>query len=405
MSQHRSYQTTILQVGVIVVIVTVAAGLVLPAMQGAREAARRMSCSSNLRQFGIGLLNYEYSYKKLPSLSAGFGLPDTEVGSSPYLISKNSISPNAGRWSGFVGMIPMFESSTTYNEIVSGYKERSHDKSVVVFGPYGQFSNGWATPKDQWYKPVTVQRDWFRCPSDPWRHDDVSIPVPGRVNYAFNLGDSQVGQSLISLEQVVTRGPFMRGKQLNLSDIRDGTSNTIMFGEIATSNRDVSIPRSGRVTVMIQGITNGSVSPSPDRPLQGIDIEKCRKTATAGYYRDLDSKVLFETHGTRWLDALPCYTGFTTINPPNSSSCADSLEGEGIYTAGSYHKGACHVLMFDNSIKLIPDDIDTSTPSGYHSPGIRYDPDEEGWEKSDNWDSKDSVGVWGDLGTRGLHDD
>lgn len=34
-----------------------------------------------------------------------------------------------------------------------------------------------------------------------------------------------------------------------------------------------------------------------------------------------------------------------------------------------------------------------------------YDPDEEGWEKSDNWDSKDSVGVWGDLGTRGLHDD
>jgi len=392
-----------LQVGVIVAIVAVIAGLLFPAIQGAREASRRMSCSSNIRQFGIGLLNYEYSYKKLPSLSAGFGLPAPDIGVSPFAISKNSISPNAGRWSGVIGMIPMLESSSLYNKIDSSFKGRDKNGIEIVFGPYGQYPNGWATPRDRWYAPVLFQFGFSRCPSDPWRSDQVTVPTLGRTNYAFNLGDSQVGQSSISLDQIVTRSAFMRGKQLNLSDIDGGTSNTIMFGEIATSNRDVATPRSGRSPVRIQGVTNGSLSSNPDRPTEGINIDACRKSAVAGRYKDIDKKYLYETQGTRWLDSLPCYTGFTTINPPNSPSCSNGFEGDGIYTAGSYHVGGCHVITFDNSVKLVSSEIDTATPEGYYSPGIMYDPKKEGWIKTANWDSKGSVGVWGELGTRG-HD-
>ena len=57
--------------------------------------------------------------------------------------------------------------------------------------------------------------------------------------------------------------------------------------------------------------------------------------------------------------------------------------------------------MFDNSVKFIPNEIDTGkTKSGFYSPGIAYDSKKLGWEKTANWDAKDVEGIWANLETR-----
>ena len=297
--------------------VIVLAAVLFPAVSQSREAARRMTCSSNLRQLGVAVLGYAYSYKKLPAQCVGYGLMNAE--------RPTSAMPTAGRWSGIVGLIPFMEVAAVFNHIDAGFSVKTPNGDEIDYGPYGQ-RNGtsWATPGDLEYPVVSSRFGSLRCPSDPgnalW--STPRKPSLARISYAFNLGDSQVGQNRISIDQITTRGAFMRGRQLTLSDITDGEANTIMFGEIATTSRDLSSPMdSDQKKSRVQGVVYGELSPSIEEPLNGIDVKGCRATVQVGYYINVTGKQLYETRGVRWLDALACYTGFTTIIEPNGASC------------------------------------------------------------------------------------
>ncbi len=115
----------------------------------------------------------------------------------------------------------------------------------------------------------------------------------------------------------------------------------------------------------------------------------------------------FQRRGTRWADGIAVYSGVNTIIGPNGASCSDVAntngEGEGIYSASSYHFGGAHVVMFDNAVKFIPNEIDTTNndPSptanttDYYAPGYLN----TGGVRTVNWTSPSPFGTWGAMGS------
>ncbi len=95
---------------VVIAIIGVLAGLLLPAIQQAREAARRMTCSSNIRQLGVAVLGYEYAYKILPARGVGWGRANNTI-------NFGNTSTNT-RYSGYIGILPFMEQSVLYNKSI-----------------------------------------------------------------------------------------------------------------------------------------------------------------------------------------------------------------------------------------------------------------------------------------------
>ncbi len=101
MTCHKRRAFTLVELLVVIAIIGILVGLLLPAVQAAREAARRMSCSNNLKQIGLATLNYESTHKKF-LLGVWPQMGQSTDGSSRYT-SYNSvnISPSSGHWTGF----------------------------------------------------------------------------------------------------------------------------------------------------------------------------------------------------------------------------------------------------------------------------------------------------------------
>jgi prepilin-type N-terminal cleavage/methylation domain-containing protein len=428
---------TLVELLVVIAIIGILAGLLLPAIQQAREAARRMSCSSNIRQFGIATLNYEYSYKLLPPFAAGFGLANpragmSQLGTAPHIMTTvgGQAYSVAANFTGLVGLLPMMEQQALFNKINSGFTQRvGATQTVEELGPFGQVV-GTTTWRPVWevaYSPTRTQVGFFRCPSDPGRINPASATSVARINYVFNMGDSIAGVQVASLDDTLTRGPFPRGFQLPLSSVTDGTSNTIMFGEIATSNGGVAnAPNnngSPAINPQIQGraIIGIANENSPGFTGSGIavpsvSVNLCKVTTRGGIYPtpSTGTSLFSHTSGNAWMRAALAWTGFQTIIGPNGASCINpggaatnhQEAASAIRSSGSYHFGGAHVVTFDNSVKFIPNEIDTTNTAPGSLATDYYAPGRTGAAgQTPNWNSPSPFGVWGAMGTRGVGDD
>ncbi|QDV71149.1 Type II secretion system protein G precursor [Rosistilla carotiformis] len=297
---------TLVELLVVIAIIGILVGLLLPAVQAAREAARRMSCSNNVKQLGIALHNYHDTYLAMPARQGG---PNWTGGSAT----------GTPRWSAFVGLLPFMEQQPRYDQITSGGYHVWH--SNANSGYVGEI-------------------DSFICPSDGLFSaaggDRAAMYSP--LNYGLNMGDNYNISVDASRPDQGVRGLFGYLMYLNFSAITDGLSNTIAMSETLIS------PDSSRLGRAVANSTNNPLA--------------CRAYLVNGQYTSGSLIAQFRCHGQRWQDGRPGYCAVTTILPPNSATCSTQAGG-GIYSSSSRHPGGIQALLADGSVRFITETIDT----------------------------------------------
>ncbi|PHQ31961.1 DUF1559 family PulG-like putative transporter [Rhodopirellula bahusiensis] len=399
-SQRRN-GFTLLELLVVTGVIGILIGLLLPAVQAAREAARRMSCSNNLSQIALGVAQYHDAFGHLPPHGTGtFNNANDPLTTNQFRLSfLVSITP-------FVGKVPLWEA------IGEGYvgdppQGIADDTSIESYGMDLGMMDGseerhtyppmGPAPSISAYEPWRKELALFRCPSDP----GYGRPALGRTNYAACLGDAIQGldeglwthdgttwspSGKLQME-ATGRGMFVPRMITSYDDVRDGLSSTVMLGEICTDLGDKDI----RTSPSLNNGWGGGVlddakicwtQEDPDRPMFW-DV-------TAGSVQFPTSSA--QGRGFRWADASPLMTGFNTTLPPNEAICFGGDETTiGTLTTSSRHQGGTHIAMADGAIQFITDSID----AGYVETSVIL-----GGEGEQAPGSPSNFGLWGALGTR-----
>ena len=373
MSHRQRSQSgfTLVELLVVIAIIGVMVGLLLPAVQAAREAARRMSCSNNFKQIGLGLHNYHAAYNKLPMQMGG----SRDVGPLD----------NDLRLSWMVGLLPFVEQQALWEQI----------SNPLVVGATTYPAMG-PSMDDTNYTPWRTQVPAYRCPSDPTQ------PTAGQFgmnNYAACLGDTGFESSYNGINEAgavdghgtwgsaalarFDRGVFRGRHFTGFRDVLDGTANTIMCGEIvadAMRREIIGAAMMNRGGNACQGPLTYNVFVDPARPQfyaqTGVDIEGTPNNA----------------RGRRWHDGRPGYASVQTVRPPNSYSYSRGWNDNfGAYTVTSRHQGGAHVLMTDGAVKFVTDSIEAGNQNR-PMPGCDNTGADAGMESP--------YGLWGKLGTK-----
>ncbi len=391
---------TLVELLVVIAIIGVLVGLLLPAVQAAREAARRMSCSNNIRQVGLALHNYHSAYNQLPMQLGGTFRMDSGNTQGGTLNTRL----NDFRASFLVGLTPFFEQQALWEQISNPYGLDQNGIALAVsYAPMGP------DPGNNTYVPWITEVSALRCPSDP----GVGLPAQARTNYAGCLGDgvdrsnsglfNNVGSTGFVTNNGVAegvrasmRGMFVPRSRTGFRDVLDGLANTIMLGELVTDLGDNDIR--GAADSPNSGARWNQVRDNPSFCNTTALIQQSRpqfwtNTATLGGTN--------ERRGYRWSDGRPLYTSFMTILPPNRENCLQNAhvnDHGGVLTVGSRHQGGAHVVMGDNAVRFITDSIE----AGNSNFGTVYNggPAATATTPSRAAGAMSPYGLWGALGTR-----
>jgi prepilin-type N-terminal cleavage/methylation domain-containing protein/prepilin-type processing-associated H-X9-DG protein len=300
---------TLIELLVVITVILILIGLLLPAVQSAREAARRIKCVNNLKQLGLASHNFHQANSSLPPGA--------------------SLAP--GQASSLI--------------LMSAYLEQS-----VIYNAFNFLSDVSTSPAN--FTARTVNIDTFVCPSDPssGSYTDPFRPAVGMgvSNYFGNLGTSGwvYDQYNGQVKNSTYSGVFSYGSSTRLGDITDGTSNTALFAEIRRGAR----PRDDMLdaTILLPpawGPGTASTNPSNLKPPPA-----CNTMLTQTY----------NFTGLQYQRGFVLTALYTHTVPPNSKGrdCIINLTFDQAHVASrSDHPGGVNVAMADGSVRFIGDRI------------------------------------------------
>jgi prepilin-type processing-associated H-X9-DG protein len=329
----------------VIAIIGVLVALLLPAVQAAREAARRSSCSNNLRQHAIALHNYHDTYKVFPALG----------------VRMESGSNNGTIYSWVISNLPFIEQKPLYDNIMA----RVTDPANNLPSPWDTSNNAWVV--QNWRIDLKVNI----CPSAP--EPTVRSESPSLMNYKGCVGDDYHQNQFRQNQNRDNRGIFQIERWIGMESITDGTSNTVMLGEAVGG---------GEPNDVMGGVALDMTDWAPLGCMNRIDTTN-RKKLTGNV------RATFRSTGGRAWDGRPYFVGMATLIAPNGPTCHwGSVDGnEHMGTLNSYHPGGGQVAMGDGHVQFINQTINT---------GNLATPD---WPP-DNRSGPSPYGVWGALGSR-----
>ncbi len=319
---------TLVELLVVIAIIGILVGLLLPAVQAAREAARRMQCSNNIRQLGLAAHNHESALRVLPAAYRG-----QQIGGAPGYFDL---------WGTLALLTPYLEQTAVYNSI---------DLSKTMYQ---------LTPPYGIQAPVAVQTrvPTFICPSD--KAESVcsnAYAIVGELsptNYAFCLGTgTSRGRTGWLGSPWDADGVFYAQSKVKLTDIKDGTSNTIGASERILGEGNESTALGSRAELKPQTMfvhpgaeTNDANCASTLR----INFSQRRMyTWVAGEPRCTSYNHYYAPNDKVNPD---CVANFTGTDPVTRSS------GHGLSTARSKHVGGVNAFYCDGSVRFVGDSID-----------------------------------------------
>lgn len=310
---------TLIELLVVIAIIAILIALLLPAVQQAREAARRTQCKNNLKQLGLAMHNYLDTHSAFPPSGC---------------ISMLTTSQQP--WSAQAFILPFLDGGTIYNRI--NFSLGYHDP--VNTGAYPPFG------------PAATRVPVLLCPSDvndrARTNTTTGVPEHYPLNYAVNVGRYLVFNPSTGGNG---GGSFAPNSRLSTRDFTDGTSNTLGISEVKGYN-----PRVHDAT----GVATEPTSPS---------------AVSAGY--TAGGTFSANSGHTEWVCGRAIHNGFTTLFGPNTVvphvvsgatydvDISSNREGTsttapvyGIITSRSFHEGLVQSMLMDGSVRTVSENID-----------------------------------------------
>ncbi|MCL2346744.1 MAG: DUF1559 domain-containing protein, partial [Planctomycetaceae bacterium] len=380
---------------VVIAIIGILIALLLPAVQAAREAARRMQCTNNLKQYGLATHTFHDAQKRLPGngwdlIWAAYRCPE---------VNHNDRMHGVDVYSWQVTLLPYFEQTALAEELKSQLAVAVQAKDNSQGGDYTPwpwddahtvYPSIGATTKvpDTFAKNVAM----FRCPSDG---QDAGRP---RGNYVCSQGDA------FSAYDWIARGLFCRMNDPGPGDVNpgigprvkvkytfasasDGTSNTALYSETC-------VGKGGQDQRIKSGMVNGDTAFRIDR----IVPQLCANFRGSNGMFNLGSNGALGHKATRWGDARNVFNMFNTILPPNSPSCRTNDDAWALMTASSYHTGGVNAARLDGSVTFVSDTINTGDLSR-HLGATPADENGHNGGCYNNYTGPSTFGVWGSFGS------
>lgn len=208
---------TLVELLVVIAIIGMLVGLLLPAVNSARESGRRATCSNNLKQIGLALVSYESGNRAFPP-----GRMGCDTFSSAPATCSNSAQGTVAT-SAFLAILPQLDNATTYSLLVSW------GTTGGVYPATGSTTSGWNTAAVT--SGLLIRPAVFVCPSDIARPSNTLVsPHTTTSSYALVLGSNGNGEPELS-QKYTNNGPFVYGTARRSADVRDGLSQTMFAGE------------------------------------------------------------------------------------------------------------------------------------------------------------------------------
>ncbi|MDR0704774.1 MAG: DUF1559 domain-containing protein [Planctomycetaceae bacterium] len=322
---------TLVELLVVITIIGVLIALLLPAVQMAREAARRMSCANNVKQWGLALHNYYNAYNVCPGLGKeGVGTYSIQANLLPYIEQ------------------PALSSLIDFNQ-------------PLQIGGKGKYAMNSALAE-----VIQAQANLFKCPSDGSDHlyviskfDDATSGSDASArgtNYVFSTG-SGVYPNMDTRHP--TDGLFYYNSARGLESITDGTSNTIILSEAKLGDNSGS-PAEGDAPEMRRTAKTTDTNWTPLSSEQGtvIPLTESGNGSFANIKAKADACTSWETKRCgAWIWGMPLYSAFSTYYPPNHNIPDIHFHGMGWYGARSNHPTGVNVGLADGSVRFTTNSV------------------------------------------------
>ena len=337
---------TLIELLVVIAIIGVLIALLLPAVQAAREAARRAQCINNLKQMGLALHNYHDANGSFP-MGASSGMRNF----MQYYAKQN--------FSAHAAMLPFLEQSALYNAINFNWGAED-DKGQMC----------WKVNSTATRAKVAV----FCCPSDPYagmpdhNGDPDTNSYYGCIGTTTNLlnTNTNIGPYLTGFNgPLQSTGIFTWQMSYNLASVVDGTSNTVAFAEAVVGNQSLHY---GQRRIGLTGVAIPAAGIALDPRVNGAPAVFAAIQACNQAWRSRTSGSPDRQRGENWSHGCQDMTLFNTIATPNQyqdewTNCSAVGSGamSSISNSDSYHPGGVNCLMADGSVHFIKDSINPVT--------------------------------------------